>query len=137
MFILALSFASFSKALAGTYMKTSITQIERRFELSSTHIGLIDSSFEMGTTTFNSGMFFLIMIFHTGQINLFSVVFILFYLVDFIGVRQPAVPGGGQPFWGQTASTQTYFGGLFPHGSWIFPHGPDTLLHGEVHINKS
>lgn len=58
MFILALSFASFSKALAGTYMKTSITQIERRFELSSTHIGLIDSSFEMGTTTFNSGMFF-------------------------------------------------------------------------------
>uniref|UniRef100_A0A3P8WAY5 Solute carrier organic anion transporter family member n=1 Tax=Cynoglossus semilaevis TaxID=244447 RepID=A0A3P8WAY5_CYNSE len=52
MFILALSFASFSKALAGTYMKTSITQIERRFELSSTHIGLIDSSFEMGNLLF-------------------------------------------------------------------------------------
>lgn len=29
-------------------MKSSITQIERRFDLSSTHIGLIDGSFEMG-----------------------------------------------------------------------------------------
>ncbi|CAG5868043.1 unnamed protein product, partial [Menidia menidia] len=36
LFIVALSFAYFSKALAGTYMKSSITQIERRFDLSST-----------------------------------------------------------------------------------------------------
>ncbi|XP_068611581.1 solute carrier organic anion transporter family member 1C1 [Brachionichthys hirsutus] len=52
MFIAALSFAYFSKALTGTYMKSSITQIERRFDLSSTHIGLIDGSFEMGNLLF-------------------------------------------------------------------------------------
>ncbi|XP_078798022.1 solute carrier organic anion transporter family member 1C1 isoform X2 [Oryzias latipes] len=40
------------KALTGTYMKSSITQIERRFDLSSTHIGLIDGSFEMGNLLF-------------------------------------------------------------------------------------
>uniref|UniRef100_A0A672HLH6 Solute carrier organic anion transporter family member n=1 Tax=Salarias fasciatus TaxID=181472 RepID=A0A672HLH6_SALFA len=47
-----LSFAYFSKALTGAYMKSSITQIERRFDLSSTHIGLIDGSFEMGNLLF-------------------------------------------------------------------------------------
>lgn len=52
LFIVALSFACFSKALTGTYMKSSITQIERRFDLSSTHIGLIDGSFEMGNGNF-------------------------------------------------------------------------------------
>ncbi|MEQ2260725.1 hypothetical protein XENORESO_003285 [Xenotaenia resolanae] len=52
LFIVALSFAYFSKALAGTYMKSSITQIERRFDLSSSHIGLIDGSFEMGNLLF-------------------------------------------------------------------------------------
>ncbi|XP_074482145.1 solute carrier organic anion transporter family member 1C1 [Sebastes fasciatus] len=52
LFIVALSFACFSKALAGTYMKSSITQIERRFDLSSTHVGLIDGSFEMGNLLF-------------------------------------------------------------------------------------
>ncbi|KAK5876813.1 hypothetical protein CesoFtcFv8_026128 [Champsocephalus esox] len=51
-FIVALSFACFSKALTGTYMKSSITQIERRFDLSSTHVGLIDGSFEMGNLLF-------------------------------------------------------------------------------------
>ncbi|KAM9705298.1 solute carrier organic anion transporter family member 1C1 [Menidia menidia] len=52
LFIVALSFAYFSKALAGTYMKSSITQIERRFDLSSTQVGLIDGSFEMGNLLF-------------------------------------------------------------------------------------
>lgn len=52
LFIVALSFAFFSKALTGTYMKSSITQIERRFDLSSTHVGLIDGSFEMGNLLF-------------------------------------------------------------------------------------
>uniref|UniRef100_A0A8C6UXX7 Solute carrier organic anion transporter family member n=1 Tax=Neogobius melanostomus TaxID=47308 RepID=A0A8C6UXX7_9GOBI len=52
LFIMALSFAFFSKAMTGTYMKSSITQIERRFELSSTHVGLIDGSFEMGNLLF-------------------------------------------------------------------------------------
>lgn len=52
LFIVALSFAYFSKALTGTYMKSSITQIERRFDLSSTQIGLIDGSFEMGNLLF-------------------------------------------------------------------------------------
>ncbi|KAM9334622.1 uncharacterized protein ABDE67_021176 [Symphorus nematophorus] len=52
LFIVALSFACFSKALTGTYMKSCITQIERRFDLSSMHIGLIDGSFEMGNLLF-------------------------------------------------------------------------------------
>ncbi|XP_067346002.1 solute carrier organic anion transporter family member 1C1-like isoform X5 [Channa argus] len=52
LFIVVLSFAYFSKALTGTYMKSSITQIERRFDLSSTHVGLIDGSFEMGNLLF-------------------------------------------------------------------------------------
>ncbi|XP_070785482.1 solute carrier organic anion transporter family member 1C1-like [Enoplosus armatus] len=52
LFIVALSFACFSKAMTGTYMKSSITQIERRFDLSSTHVGLIDGSFEMGNLLF-------------------------------------------------------------------------------------
>ncbi|XP_072233910.1 solute carrier organic anion transporter family member 1C1-like [Leuresthes tenuis] len=52
LFIVALSFAYFSKALTGTYMKSSITQIERRFDLSSSQIGLIDGSFEMGNLLF-------------------------------------------------------------------------------------
>ncbi|XP_013874316.1 solute carrier organic anion transporter family member 1C1 isoform X2 [Austrofundulus limnaeus] len=52
LFIVALSFAYFSKALTGTYMKSSITQIERRFDLSSTHVSLIDGSFEMGNLLF-------------------------------------------------------------------------------------
>ncbi|XP_030006596.1 solute carrier organic anion transporter family member 1C1 isoform X2 [Sphaeramia orbicularis] len=52
LFIVALSFTYFSKALTGTYMKSSITQIERRFDLSTTHVGLIDGSFEMGNLLF-------------------------------------------------------------------------------------
>ncbi|KAG9345643.1 hypothetical protein JZ751_008787 [Albula glossodonta] len=52
MFIVALSFAYFSKALSGTYMKSAITQIERRFDLSSSLTGLIDCSFEMGNLLF-------------------------------------------------------------------------------------
>lgn len=52
MFIVSLSFAYFSKALSGTYMKSSITQIERRFDLSSSLIGLIDGGFEMGSLLF-------------------------------------------------------------------------------------
>nr|XP_014345634.1 PREDICTED: solute carrier organic anion transporter family member 1C1-like isoform X3 [Latimeria chalumnae] len=47
-FLAALSFAYFAKALSGSYMKSSITQIERRFELPTSVIGLIDGSFEMG-----------------------------------------------------------------------------------------
>ncbi|XP_054656842.1 solute carrier organic anion transporter family member 1C1-like isoform X2 [Dunckerocampus dactyliophorus] len=40
------------KTLTGTYIKSSITQLERRFDLSSSHIGLIDGSFEMGNLLF-------------------------------------------------------------------------------------
>ncbi|XP_063073113.1 solute carrier organic anion transporter family member 1C1 [Engraulis encrasicolus] len=52
LFIIALSFAHFSKALSGTYMKSAITQIERRFDLSSSLIGFVDGSFEMGNLLF-------------------------------------------------------------------------------------
>ncbi|KAK6488351.1 solute carrier organic anion transporter family member 1C1-like isoform X1 [Huso huso] len=52
MFLVALSFAYFAKALSGTYMKSSITQIERRFDLSSSYTGLIDGGFEMGNLLF-------------------------------------------------------------------------------------
>ncbi|XP_051544671.1 solute carrier organic anion transporter family member 1C1-like [Myxocyprinus asiaticus] len=51
-FIVALSFAYFSKALCGTYMKSTITQIERRFDLSSSVVGLVDGGFEMGNLLF-------------------------------------------------------------------------------------
>ncbi|TRY58393.1 hypothetical protein DNTS_018481 [Danionella cerebrum] len=51
-FIGALSFACFSKTLCGTYMKSAITQIERRFDLSSSLVGLIDGGFEMGNLLF-------------------------------------------------------------------------------------
>ncbi|XP_041114262.1 solute carrier organic anion transporter family member 1C1-like isoform X3 [Polyodon spathula] len=47
MFLMALSFAYFAKAFQGSYMKSSITQIERRFNIPSSLIGLIDGSFEM------------------------------------------------------------------------------------------
>ncbi|CAH7430885.1 solute carrier organic anion transporter family member 1B2 [Phodopus roborovskii] len=48
MFLAALSFAYISKALAGVIMKSSITQIERRFDIPSSFAGLIDGAFEIG-----------------------------------------------------------------------------------------
>ncbi|XP_069718240.1 solute carrier organic anion transporter family member 1C1-like [Phaenicophaeus curvirostris] len=48
MFLAALSFSYLSKMLSGTIMKSSITQIERRFDLTSSTVGFIDGSFEMG-----------------------------------------------------------------------------------------
>uniref|UniRef100_A0A8C6VRB5 Solute carrier organic anion transporter family member n=1 Tax=Nothobranchius furzeri TaxID=105023 RepID=A0A8C6VRB5_NOTFU len=48
MFLAALSFAYFSKALSGSYMKSTITQLERRFDIPSYLIGIIDGSFEIG-----------------------------------------------------------------------------------------
>ncbi|XP_039359759.1 solute carrier organic anion transporter family member 1B3-like isoform X2 [Mauremys reevesii] len=47
-FLLALSFSYLCKTLSGTVMKSSITQIERRFDIPSSVAGLIDGSFEMG-----------------------------------------------------------------------------------------
>ncbi|KAG9469375.1 hypothetical protein GDO78_020671, partial [Eleutherodactylus coqui] len=47
-FLFAISFLYFAKALTGSYLKSSITQIERRFELPSSLVGLIDGSFELG-----------------------------------------------------------------------------------------
>ncbi|XP_061767904.1 solute carrier organic anion transporter family member 1C1-like [Nerophis ophidion] len=48
LFLAAMSFVYFSKAFGGAYMKSSITQIERRFDIPSSLIGVIDGSFEMG-----------------------------------------------------------------------------------------
>ncbi|XP_044133992.1 solute carrier organic anion transporter family member 1C1-like isoform X1 [Bufo gargarizans] len=47
-FLSAISFVYFAKALTGSYLKSSITQIERRFELPSSLVGVIDGSFEIG-----------------------------------------------------------------------------------------
>uniref|UniRef100_A0A8C4W194 Solute carrier organic anion transporter family member n=1 Tax=Gopherus evgoodei TaxID=1825980 RepID=A0A8C4W194_9SAUR len=47
-FLFALSFSYLCKTLSGTVMKSSITQIERRFDIPSSVAGLIDGSFEMG-----------------------------------------------------------------------------------------
>ncbi|XP_026696770.1 solute carrier organic anion transporter family member 1C1-like isoform X2 [Athene cunicularia] len=47
-FLAALSFSYLSKTLSGTIMKSSITQIERRFDLTSSTVGFIDGSFEIG-----------------------------------------------------------------------------------------
>ncbi|KAL3048433.1 hypothetical protein OYC64_007077 [Pagothenia borchgrevinki] len=48
LFLASMAFVYFSKAFAGAYMKSSITQIERRFDVPSSLIGVIDGSFEMG-----------------------------------------------------------------------------------------
>uniref|UniRef100_G3Q5Q6 Solute carrier organic anion transporter family member n=1 Tax=Gasterosteus aculeatus aculeatus TaxID=481459 RepID=G3Q5Q6_GASAC len=48
LFLVSLAFVYFSKAFGGSYMKSSITQIERRFDIPSSLIGVIDGSFEMG-----------------------------------------------------------------------------------------
>lgn len=48
MFLVALSSVYFAKAFQGSYMKSSITQIERRFDIPSSLIGVIDGSFELG-----------------------------------------------------------------------------------------
>uniref|UniRef100_A0A8C6MKX9 Solute carrier organic anion transporter family member n=1 Tax=Moschus moschiferus TaxID=68415 RepID=A0A8C6MKX9_MOSMO len=47
-FLGALSFVYFAKALAEGYLKSSITQIERRFDIPSSLVGIIDGSFEIG-----------------------------------------------------------------------------------------
>lgn len=47
-FLGALSFVYFAKALAEGYLKSTITQIERRFEIPSSLVGVIDGSFEIG-----------------------------------------------------------------------------------------
>ncbi|XP_012588238.1 PREDICTED: solute carrier organic anion transporter family member 1C1 isoform X2 [Condylura cristata] len=47
-FLGALSFVYFAKALAGGYLKSTITQIERRFDIPSSLLGVIDGSFEIG-----------------------------------------------------------------------------------------
>ncbi|XP_004473287.2 solute carrier organic anion transporter family member 1B3 isoform X1 [Dasypus novemcinctus] len=47
-FLAALSFSYISKILGGILMKSSLTHIERRFEISSSVAGLIDGSFEVG-----------------------------------------------------------------------------------------
>ncbi|XP_071407455.1 solute carrier organic anion transporter family member 1C1-like [Pithys albifrons albifrons] len=47
-FLGALSFVYFAKALSGSYLKSTITQIERRFDISSSLVGVIDGSFEIG-----------------------------------------------------------------------------------------
>ncbi|XP_043943748.1 solute carrier organic anion transporter family member 1A2-like [Protopterus annectens] len=48
MFIAALSLSYFAKSLSGSYMKSTITQIERRFDISTSVVGTIDSCFEVG-----------------------------------------------------------------------------------------
>uniref|UniRef100_A0A2K6G5N2 Solute carrier organic anion transporter family member n=1 Tax=Propithecus coquereli TaxID=379532 RepID=A0A2K6G5N2_PROCO len=48
LFLGALSFVYFAKALAEGYLKSTITQIERRFDIPSSLVGVIDGSFEIG-----------------------------------------------------------------------------------------
>uniref|UniRef100_A0A8D2DL84 Solute carrier organic anion transporter family member n=1 Tax=Sciurus vulgaris TaxID=55149 RepID=A0A8D2DL84_SCIVU len=47
-FLGALSFVYFAKALAEGYLKSTVTQIERRFDIPSSLVGVIDGSFEIG-----------------------------------------------------------------------------------------
>uniref|UniRef100_A0A8C6QHF7 Solute carrier organic anion transporter family member n=1 Tax=Nannospalax galili TaxID=1026970 RepID=A0A8C6QHF7_NANGA len=47
-FLGALSSLYFAKALAEGYLKSTITQIERRFDIPSSLVGVIDGSFEIG-----------------------------------------------------------------------------------------
>ncbi|XP_008054069.2 solute carrier organic anion transporter family member 1B3-like [Carlito syrichta] len=48
LFLAALSFAYICKTIGGSTMKSFITQIEKRFDISATLSGLIDGSFEIG-----------------------------------------------------------------------------------------
>ncbi|XP_019061874.1 solute carrier organic anion transporter family member 1B3-like isoform X2 [Fukomys damarensis] len=48
MFLAALSFSYICKTIGGVNMKTAITQIERRFDISSSVAGFIDGGFEIG-----------------------------------------------------------------------------------------
>ncbi|EHB09306.1 Solute carrier organic anion transporter family member 1B3 [Heterocephalus glaber] len=48
MFLAALSFSYICKIIGGITMKTAITQIERRFDISSSVAGFIDGGFEIG-----------------------------------------------------------------------------------------
>ncbi|XP_066524113.1 solute carrier organic anion transporter family, member 1D1 isoform X2 [Hoplias malabaricus] len=48
LFLVSMSFVYFAKAFQGSYMKSSVTQIERRFDIPSSLIGVIDGSFEIG-----------------------------------------------------------------------------------------
>ncbi|XP_067861426.1 solute carrier organic anion transporter family member 1C1-like [Heptranchias perlo] len=48
LFLAVLSFLYFTKTLSGSYMKSAITQIERRFDIPSSLIGIVDGSFEIG-----------------------------------------------------------------------------------------
>ncbi|XP_044534084.1 solute carrier organic anion transporter family member 1B3-like [Gracilinanus agilis] len=50
MFMAALAFSFILKVLATIFMKSSITQIERRFGLTTSKAGLIDGSFEIGNS---------------------------------------------------------------------------------------
>ncbi|OXB63339.1 hypothetical protein ASZ78_012914 [Callipepla squamata] len=47
-FLGALAFSFFAKGFSGSYMKSMSSQIERRFEISSSIVGIIDGSFELG-----------------------------------------------------------------------------------------
>ncbi|XP_060699053.1 solute carrier organic anion transporter family member 1C1-like [Hemiscyllium ocellatum] len=51
LFLAALTFAFFAKALSGSYMKSTITQMERRFNIPSSLVGITDGSFEIGNLT--------------------------------------------------------------------------------------
>lgn len=56
-FLGALSFVYFAKALSGSYLKSTITQIERRFDIPSSLVGVIDGSFEIGMCCINPFLF--------------------------------------------------------------------------------
>ncbi|XP_053114561.1 solute carrier organic anion transporter family member 1A2-like [Hemicordylus capensis] len=47
-FLLALSFAYLGKTMSGAYMNSMLTQIERRFNIPASLVGVINGSFEMG-----------------------------------------------------------------------------------------
>ncbi|XP_019400010.1 PREDICTED: solute carrier organic anion transporter family member 1C1-like isoform X1 [Crocodylus porosus] len=48
LFLGALAFSFFAKGLSGSYVKSISTQIERRFEIPSSLLGIIEGSFELG-----------------------------------------------------------------------------------------
>lgn len=106
-------------------MKSSITQIERRFDLSSTHVGLVDGSFEMGTVCSCR------LSARPTSATLTSPRMLS------LRCRQPVVFSRRQLLWGQAASAQTHSRGLSPHGRRGPCHGADALLHGPVRVCSS
>ncbi|XP_050962996.1 solute carrier organic anion transporter family member 1C1-like [Labeo rohita] len=120
-FVGLLAFCHFTKSLTSAYTKSTITQIERRFEIPSSTIGIIDGSFEMGsllviTVSYFGGKFHRPKIIAAGVL-LMGIGTLLMALPHFIMDRYKY----------DTAATHTNDAGNFTVSSTCSSHTQDTV----------